>query len=251
MRISLLAVLSVFAASCDTPGGAPSGPCADDPSLPQCQHDTREPDVDIETTVDIGPEAECVDGLTRCDASNDLVETCVGGRFVATAQCGEAATCVEGRCVVDDVCPGDDCSPHGDANCTDVMRCVIDNGCLRDGATCAAACIDDGTVEVQTDVLDIVRCYAEEWNNTGDRICVPRHVACAYPTAGDESCSALMACDAGCAGDAVCRDTCVARADVEAQANFIRLVVCPEIWCQGDRQCSICQAAFFVCELDK
>jgi len=274
---SLLALLSLTAAACDSPGGK-SGPCADDPALPQCQLTTataatETPDAtSSDVTIDIQQgdselPPECVDGLTRCSAN--LVERCIGGRFIATEQCDGLELCVNGACVAQEClgadercvadrhqrcvdnhwqqleacdfgCDGTACKTHGEESCADLMFCAQEQRCeLSASNSCIQGCAANGSEAAQATFLKTVGCYEDHSGEAALTACIPDHVTCLAPEHGSGGCNALSGCVTDC-GSQSCILGCYAGASVDAQRRYLTWVMCGQLFCGG----SDCQACF-------
>lgn len=282
MRSTVLLGLVLGFVACDSPGSGT--PCTVDCAFPDTVtsdgfevRDTVDTSDDTEVTLpDVAGDAtpiECLDGLTRC--VGELVETCIGGHFVATQQCESNQVCRNGACRANECTSGDSecrdavvracadgqwqsvetcqygcdgarCATRGTDECGEVWRCVEEAGCVRSGVvdqSCVDQCKVEGTGETAAEVQLIADCFDECGEDDGCVVqyCIPKVTPCRFPKTGNGTCDALADCVSGCFTDA-CVTTCYASASRDAQSTYMQWANCERLVCNGFSGCSECQS---------
>lgn len=250
MLMGLGVVLTVaMTAACDSPGGGTGGggtSCATNPNQPGCQAADASNGQDTTAGTDGGAcVPQCAGKQCGADGCGGICGTCASG-----GTCDQAT----GTCGTTTVDP---------TSCRGVMLCV--NGCTD--APCVQACLGSASATANQQLAAINSC--EDSFGCDDSLCESEHcadqlAACSFEGScgsapGDcLSCKQIVACrDTSCGpDDLACISACGAQGGVNAKAPAMRMILCLDGACGGDKACEqaatdpgeLCHDAWLACD---
>ena len=172
---------------------------------------------------------DCTAGQRQCNGSS--VETCNDGAWAFSQSCPSG--CSNGTC--NNTTTGVDC--NGVLDCADAAGCFAtapdyDQGCWN-------GCLGEGSATGRSEASAMIGCY----DNCGwDGVCAydscsPQRAACFFDRTGSTNCAGLDECIYNCVDDA-CAEACYGQATATAQAAYLWLVGCVNLYCEaGDQDC--------------
>ena len=132
--------------------------------------------------------------------------------------------------------PFESCSGLGPGAGTD---CDWIGGCAAacgGGAACQQACFDDGAADAQALYSALSACQASH-GCAPSSLCAVEHcgaevAACTFTAQGAGSCAGVIQCLQPCsAADLACSDACLAAASATAQAAYLGVITCLDLFC--------------------
>ncbi len=173
---------------------------------------------------------DCTAGQRQCNGSS--VETCSGGAWVLSQSCPSG--CSNGVC---------NNTSTGSADCNGVLDCAEADGCFATAPdydqACWNGCLAEASTTGRNEASAMISCYDNcGWDGVcAYDVCSPQRAACFFDRTGGGNCAALDECIYNCVDDA-CAEACYGQSTAAAQAAYLWLVGCVNLYCEpGDQDC--------------